>query len=299
MGKRTAVLINNPNAGQRRGAGPASEVKRFCESLKSHGVEVDVWNTSAPEDAARLTGEALRADVHEIIVRGGDGTVHEAIQGLEGKPARIAVWPAGTANVLARQLGLPSDARAAAEIVARGNARRITLGCAIAEQTRARRYFFMLAGIGLDASVVGHVRPRLKRRVGQVAYWYAGLGHLAHWRPKEFTIEANGESYEATYAAIGKAPWYGGGLAITPRARLDATEFEVCIINTHSRLRYLRLLTHAMRGGAPEGTPGVVFLRTSRVIARGEAQVQADGELIGELPMTFEIAGAGLEIIVP
>ena len=115
----------------------------------------------------------------------------------------------------------------------------------------------MMAGVGLDASVVRSVRPRLKRRVGEAAFWYAGLAHLAHWVPREFTVEVEGERLPATYAAVGKAPWYGGGLAITPRARLDADEFEVCVINTHSRLRYLRLLGHAMRGGAPEeGTRG-------------------------------------------
>jgi YegS/Rv2252/BmrU family lipid kinase len=299
MTLRKAVLINNPNAGQRRGARPAAEVARFCQAMKSHGVEVDVLNTSGKDDAATLTERALNSHVDTIIVRGGDGTVHEVLQGLGGKSSRVAVWPAGTANVLARQLGLPSDARAVAETIARGNLKPITLGCATDERTNVRRYFFMLAGVGLDASVVRNVRPRLKRRVGQVAYWFSGLSHLAHWRPEEFFIEANGETYPATYAAIGKAPWYGGGLAITPRARLDAAEFEVCIIHTHSRIRYLRLLGHAMRGGAPEGTRGVTYIRASRVRAHGSSHVQADGELIGELPMTFEIVPERLEIIVP
>lgn len=297
--KRTAILISNPNAGQGGAAARARAVTLFCEHLRARGVVVELLNTAGTDDAARLAAEAVRAGARDIIVRGGDGTVHEAIQGLAGKSLRLAVWPAGTANVLARQLGLPADATAAAEVFARGKTKRITLGCATAEATGARRYFFMLAGVGLDASVVRHVRPRLKRKVGEAAYWYAGLGHLAHWRPQEFTIEANGESYPATYAAIGKAPWYGGGLALTPRARLDAPEFEVCVINTRSRLRYLRLLGYAMRGGAPEGTRGVTYIRAARVRAHGDAQVQGDGELIGELPMTFEIIPDRIEIIVP
>lgn len=297
--KRAAVLISNPNAGQGGAVERARELVRFCESVEARGGAVEVWQTAGPDDAARLAAEAVDAGAREIIVRGGDGTLHEAIQGLAGKGARVAVWPAGTANVLARQLGLPSDAVGAAEVFAGGKTKRISLGCATNERTGARRYFFMMAGIGLDASVVRHVRPRLKRRVGEVAYWYAGLGHLAHWRPQEFTVEANGETYAATYAAVGKAPWYGGGLAITPRARLDADEFEVCVIHTHSRLRYLRLLAHAMRGGAPEGARALTYVSASRVRAHGDAHVQADGELIGELPMTFEIVSDGLEVFVP
>jgi diacylglycerol kinase (ATP) len=297
MSERKAVLIYNPKAG--RHADPTRPVEAFRAAARAQGIDVEVRATAGPDDAARLAREAAVAGATDVVARGGDGTVHEAIQGLVGSGARLLVWPAGTANVLARQLGLPRGAAEAAEVFARGRARRITLGAATSERTGERRYFFMLAGVGLDASVVRSVRPRLKRRVGEAAFWYAGLAHLAHWVPREFTVEIDGETLPATYAAVGKAPWYGGGLAITPRARLDADEFEVCVINTHSRLRYLRLLGAAMRGGAREGTPGVTFRRASRLRCAGDVGVQADGELIGELPMTFEVVREGLEVIVP
>ncbi|MET0624653.1 MAG: diacylglycerol kinase family protein [Pyrinomonadaceae bacterium] len=299
MDERKAVLIYNPKAG--RGGDPARPVEAFRARARAEGVEVEVMPTEGPDDAARLAWEAARAGATDVVVRGGDGTLHEAIQGLAGTRARAMVWPAGTANVLARQLELPRDAELAAEVFARGRTRRITLGVATSERTGARRYFFMMAGVGLDASVVRSVRPRLKRRVGEAAFWYAGLAHLAHWVPREFTVEVGGERLRATYAAVGKAPWYGGGLAITPRARLDSDEFEVCVIDTRSRLRYLRLLAHAMRGGAPEqGTRGLAFRRAARLRCEGEGvYVQADGELIGELPMTFEVVTEGLEVIVP
>ncbi|HEX8720317.1 MAG TPA: diacylglycerol kinase family protein [Pyrinomonadaceae bacterium] len=298
MDGRKAVLIYNPNAG--RGADPARPVEEFCAGVRAAGSEVEVRPTAGPEDAARLAREAAAAGATDVVVRGGDGTVHEAIQGLVGTAARVLVWPAGTANVLARQLGLPRAAGEAAGVFARGHTRRITLGAATSERTGARRYFFMLAGVGLDASVVRSVRPRLKRRVGEAAFWYAGLAHLAHWVPREFTVEVGGERLRATYAAVGKAPWYGGGLAITPRARLDSGEFEVCVIDTRSRLRYLRLLGHAMRGGAPaEGARGLTFRRAARLRCEGDVAVQADGELIGDLPMTFEVVPESLELIVP
>jgi YegS/Rv2252/BmrU family lipid kinase len=295
--ERRAVLIVNPNAGRGR-AVAAREVESFRARAGAGGVEVCVEQTRGPEDAARLAREAVGKGASDLVVRGGDGTVHEAIQGLVGASARLLVWPAGTANVLARQLELPAAAEEAAEVFLRGNSRRITLGRATSERTGASRYFFMLAGVGLDASVVGHVRPRLKRRVGEAAFWYAGLGHLAHWTPREFTVEIEGETLPATYAAVGKAPWYGGGLKITPRARLDAEAFEVCVINSHSRLRYLRLLTQAM-SGAHAGARGVTFRTATRLRCDGDVQVQADGELIGELPMTFEIVPEGVEVIVP
>lgn len=277
----------------------ARDAEEFTSAARAEGVGVEVLHTAGPDDAARLAREAVAGGATDVVVRGGDGTVHEAVQGLVGASARLTVWPAGTANVLARQLEMSPNASEVARVFLRGRTRRITLGCATQEVTGAQRYFFMLAGVGLDASVVSHVRPRLKRRVGEAAFWYAGLGHLAHWTPREFTVEVEGERLTATYAAVGKAPWYGGGLALTPRASLDADTFEVCVINTRSRLRYLRLLAHAVRGGAPVGTHGVTYVRASRLRCVGEVAVQADGELIGELPMTFEIVPESLEVVVP
>src|SRR5947209_5835441 len=125
--ERKAVLIMNPNAG-RGGAGAAREVATFVERLREGGVRVEVKPTEGPDDASRLAEEAVGGGAGDVVVRGGDGTVHEAIQGMVGAPARLMVWPAGTANVLARQLGMPPSAREAAEILLRRKAWRITLG---------------------------------------------------------------------------------------------------------------------------------------------------------------------------
>jgi diacylglycerol kinase family enzyme len=112
-------------------------------------------------------------------------------------------------------------------------------------------------------------------------------------------VEIDGETYPATFAAVGNAPHYGGDLSITPRARLDQPEFEICVINSRSRFRYLRLLSRALRGGVPPGTPGVRFIRSTCARATGDVLVQIDGEVIGRLPMTFEIAPHSIEVITP
>jgi YegS/Rv2252/BmrU family lipid kinase len=297
MKKRNAVLISNPNAG-RGGERRKREVARFLESLRKRGVEVEAFDTSGPNDAARLAARVAREGTRDVIVSGGDGTINEALQGIVGTTARLAVWPRGTANVLARELRLPFDVEAAAEVIARGRSKPVHVGCATNERTGEQRYFFLMAGIGLDASVVRHVRPRMKRRVGEAAFWYAGLGHLAHWQPEPFSIEVDGQTYQATFAAIGKAAHYGGNLAITPRARMEDPEFEVCIVDSKSRLRFLYLLSHAVRPkGVSEDMRGVQFLRATHARVTGDVLVQIDGELTGELPMTFDIAPTPIEII--
>lgn len=298
MNKRHVVLISNPNAG-RGGARREREVASFCQHLKSRGIDVEILNTSGPNDATRLAAQAAAGGAREVIVSGGDGTINEALQGLIGTNVRLGIWPCGTANVLARELKIPLKWEGAAEVITRGRSSTIHVGCATIENTGERRYFFLMAGVGLDASVVQHVRPGLKRRVGEAAFWYAGLGHLAHWQPISFKVEVNGESFPATFAAIGNAAHYGGNLAITPRARLDQAEFEVCVVDSQSRLYFLRLLSRAMRGGVSQNARGVRFIRTTRTRVTGDALVQIDGELVGHLPMTFEIAPNSIEVITP
>jgi len=255
--------------------------------------------TSGPGDATEIASRVARNGSSDVIVVGGDGTINEAIQGLAGTNARLGIIPRGTANVLARELGLPLDDEQALKIAAQGKARKIYLGLAIDETTNERRHFVLMAGIGLDASVVRRVQPSLKKRIGKGAFWISGLSHLATWNPKPFTLEIDDQKYTATFAAIGKAARYGGDLSITPGARLDQPEFEICIIQTMSRLRYLRLLSYAMREGMPRDSPEVQFVKATSVKAYGDSQVQVDGELLGHLPMRFEIAPHSLNIIVP
>jgi YegS/Rv2252/BmrU family lipid kinase len=268
--------------------------------LGARGIEVETLTTNAPGDATRLVAEAALDGVREVIVSGGDGTINEALQGLVGTRVRLGIWPAGTANVLARELHLPFDAEGAADLLARGDVRRIYAGCATEDTSGARRYFFLMAGIGLDASVVERVRPRLKRRVGEGAFWVSGLGHLLRWRPVAFRVEVEGQTYPATFAAFGRAAHYGGDLSVTPGARLDEPEFEICIVNSHSRLRFLQLLAHALgREGVRREIPGVRYVRATHARATGEARMQVDGELTGRMPVTFEIAPEPVEVIAP
>lgn len=300
MKERTAVLIVNSRAGRQSAARREREIESFLETLARHGIEAELRLTAAPHDATRFAAEAGRAGASLVIVSGGDGTINEALQSIVGTRAALAVWPRGTANVLARELRLPFDAKRAAEMIARNNTRRIYVGCAARGDDEERRYFLLMAGIGLDASVVERVRPRLKRRTGKAAFWYSGFEHLMFWQPRAFKVETGGETYEATFAAIGKAAHYGGGLSITPRADLTRPDFEVCLVAAQNRFRFLYLLTHTLRaGGVPTSLSDVRFIRATQIRATGDALVQADGEIIGRLPMRFEIAPSPVEIIVP
>jgi YegS/Rv2252/BmrU family lipid kinase len=299
MREQKPILIFNPKTGRYKSKRTQS-IKAISESLRLRGVETELVSTAGPGDAARLAAEAAQRGVGQVIVCGGDGTINEAVQGLVGTETRLAIIPRGTANVLARELGLPLDADGAVDVIAKGKTRKIHVGVAIDEVRNTRRYFLLMAGIGLDAAVVNQVNPRLKKHLGRGAFWLTGFGQLARWHPASFTLQVNGESYEATFVSIGNAPSYGGDLAITPGASLDQPEFEICIIQTRSRIRYLHLLSSAMRReGIRAGRAGVRFARATHASATGSVPVQVDGEVIGDLPMRFEIAPHTIQILVP
>jgi diacylglycerol kinase (ATP) len=299
MSKQKAVLIVNPKTGRYKSQRSPS-IETIGANLRSLGLEFEAVSTTGPGDAARVAAEAAKERISQVIVSGGDGTINEAVQGLVGTETRLAIIPRGTANVLAREIGLPLDLSGAIDVVGKGKTRNIHVGIAIDELNRTRRYFLLMAGIGLDAAVVNQVNPLLKKHLGRGAFWLTGLGQLANWHPVLFKLEVNGETYDATFVNIGNAPSYGGDLAITPGASLDQPEFEICIIQTRSRIRYLRLLSSAMRrDGIKAGRAGVCFARATHASATGNVPVQVDGEVIGNLPMSFEIAPHTIEIVVP
>jgi len=295
--KRT-LLIANPKAGQGSPERREEAVQRFCALMKTRGIDVEVRNTTGPNDAARLAAEAAREGFPEVIVSGGDGTINEALQGLVGTGVRMAVWPRGTANVLGLELQLPRRIERIVDVIATGKVLRAHVGLVTTENTGERRYFLLMAGIGIDAAIVDRVNPELKKRVGKAAFWYSGLENFAMWRPREFVLEVDGRQHTATFAALGKTPRYGGNLAITPRARLDQPDFEICMIHSVHRLRYLKLLPFAMFGGIPEGMKGISYLRATHVRATGDRVLaQVDGELIGFLPMTFTMTPHVVEVV--
>jgi diacylglycerol kinase family enzyme len=137
-----AVLIYNPVAGRIRGR-HGEEMDRARAALIDLGVEVELQETTAPGAATQMARAAVDQGRQLVIACGGDGTINEVVNGLVGSQVPLAVLPGGTANVLAKELGLPWDIHHAARLVPGGALRRIALGVAIPEDTSRRRRYFM------------------------------------------------------------------------------------------------------------------------------------------------------------
>jgi diacylglycerol kinase family enzyme len=158
----------------------------------------------------------------------------------------------------------------------------------------------MMTGIGLDASIARQVNKRLKRRTGEFAYWVTGIKHLFAWKPEPFKIEIDGEPYEGVFAVVGNGKGYGGGMCMTPGARLDEPWFEVYILpQLGNNFSYLRVLGACLRGRPEKTCAKIVRGRHIKASSDGHPWVEADGEVIGPLPVYVDLVQDALTLIVP
>jgi YegS/Rv2252/BmrU family lipid kinase len=280
--------------------------------LSDGGLDASALATSRPHEAAQLAGEAIENGADIIVAHGGDGTINEIIQGVAGTAARLAVWAGGTANVVARELGMPSRMRKVADVIRAGKEKRISLGLAAGpgcagipmaaggNASEPRRYFFMFAGIGLDAAICRTVDLKLKRMTGQFAYLVSGIKHLLSWNPEPFTLEIDGKRYQSAFALVGNGSKYGGGINMTPNARLESPWFEVYILPPDGHnISFVFDLAGCLLG-QPDRTRGItVSGQVVRAESAAEPWVEVDGEVLGPLPMSFEVVPEALSVIVP
>ena len=307
--------------------------------LETRGIPTETSPTSGPGAGAKLARDAVAAGADLIVSYGGDGTLNEIIQSIAGTNVPLAIWAGGTANVAARDLGLPSSPERLAGVIAAGKTRRIALGVAKAVHqpqlgvqepdtagvgsaytsgpsqkpadtagSEARpdgsgprgHYFFMFAGIGLDAAVCRLVNHRLKRAVGQLAYVVSGLEQLIDWRPEPFTVEVDGKRFETCFALVANGKSYGGGIKMTPSARLEDPWFELFMIPPDRTRSGLIWDAATCLLGMP-GRSSAMTASGRSVTANSSLQpwVEVDGEVLAQLPMSFQIEPDALTVIVP
>lgn len=286
---RKALLLVNPIAGGRRTRRPP--LPDLTRRLREGGIECEIAET-APKS---LTAPRLDlADKELLIVLGGDGTIHHALDEVVRWRRPLAILPGGTVNVLARELGIPLDLDAAVNVVTEGASRRMFLGRA------GDARFHLMAGIGIDGHVIDHVGSGLKHFLGDKAYWASGMASFWTYPLRQFEVSLDDEVHQATFAVAANARTYGGDFLMAPQASVFEPGLDVCLFTSRRRLRYVTYLRGVRRGEHVE-FPDVIYRRVQKLEVRGpeSIRVQLDGELHGTLPMTFSTESNPVEILLP
>lgn len=302
-GIHDAVIIYNPAAGGRR-AQRRRLLEAACEVLSRAGIRAELQPTQSPGDATTLARRAVAERRQLVIVSGGDGTVNEAVNGLAGSAVPMALLPSGTANVLGKELKLPSNIPRAAATIAASRTRRIALGQVVSDAAPLeKRYFICLGGAGTDGYMIQSVHAHTKMRLGILAYWLAGVKMLFTYGFPFFRVQSSELELEATLLVIGRTRSYGAPVEITTRASLFDDGFEVMASTVNKRYRLFTDLP-ALVGGRLRETKDIYFWKTKSVRIEpivGQAHVypQVDGEIIGPLPLEFHIVPDALTLVVP
>jgi diacylglycerol kinase (ATP) len=230
-----------------------------------------------------------------ILVLGGDGTINEAVNGMVHSKAALGILPAGTANVLAMELGLGSRLDHAIDRLLHSVERRVAVGKLTSGV--GARHFLAMGGAGLDAKIVYDMSPALKASAGKFAYWLAGFGHVTQ-SVTNFEARINGDKYRCGFVLASRVRNYGGDLEIARGASLLRDDFEIVMFEGSNPLRYLWYMT-GVGLKQVQRMHGVHTIRAGEIELSGDAHLQIDGEYAGRMPARFEIVPDALTILAP
>lgn len=289
MPQRRALLIVNQNSRQGMRVDAATTV------LADAGFELIAPDYGSPNDIAPLIVERA-GEVDCVIAAGGDGTMNAVAAGLRDSGLPLGVLPMGTANDLARTLGIPADPKAAAEIILGGRERRIDLGEVNGHP------FFNVASIGVSADLAHALTPDRKRRFGRFAYALTALHVLFAARPFRAVIAMRSgiSRVKTLQIAVGNGRYYGGGMAVEASARIDDGTLDLYSLEVGGVWK-LALMLRSFRNGS-HGLWREV--RTERCVAfevrtRRPRPVNTDGELVTFTPARFTIRPGAIRVFAP
>lgn len=289
---RQVRLIVNPSAGGGRAARvlPAVEV-----ALRGHGVTFTTDSTQSLEHARTLARSAADAG-QTVVTLSGDGLVGCVAGVLRDIPGSVlGVLPGGRGNDFARCAGIPLDPEAACAVIAGGVEHELDVGDV------EGRTFIGIASLGFD-SVANEIANRAPARLGNLAYLYGALRAVASWHHASFEVTVDGETHRFSgwSVAAANSKYYGGGMMLAPAAELDDGAVDVMLSAATSKSTFLRMLPRVFKGTHVE-LDSVTMLqgREVHISADRPFTVYADGDPIGELPVTVRSIPRAIRVLLP
>ena len=301
------VLIVNPAAAAGR---TGRRWPAIAELARASGLDFDAVLTVRPGDATEIARKAVRESRPLVVAVGGDGTLNEVVNGFfEGaRPiatsSTLGLLQIGTGGDTRRTLGIPIEIAAAIRVLTEGYPRLIDTGRAT---LGAQVYHFVnIAEAGIGAEVSERVN-RMSKYLGRTTYLLATLSSLAGWRHKPLRVSVDGgirREFIGQAVVVANCQYYGGGMRIAPRAAPDDGVFDVIVAGPIGKLEAI-LTARKLYSGTHFEDVGLrhklELLQGARVEVSSPdvVLVQLDGEVVGQLPATFEVVPQALRFMVP
>jgi diacylglycerol kinase (ATP) len=283
----TLVILNPAARGAR-----ARRQRTRVESVARGSV---ICETSRSGEAEALARRAAQEGFERIVAAGGDGTIHEVVNGLAGSNAALGLLPIGTMNVFATELGLPIHSLGLCwNIIKGGNTRLVDLPGANG------KHFAQLAGVGLDAQVVKETSLVLKRSFGPLSYLIHAAQIAARVPPRLFIESENASIDEGSFVLVGNGRFYGGPFPFFKQAVIDDGLLDVVAFKRLGYLEIIKYLQNVLFSSEIR-TSEVEYFQTRqlRVSSDQMVPVELDGELVGNCPVEFSVKKRALRVLVP
>ncbi len=297
----TIFLVNPASANGKTG-------KRWPEIARAAhaaGLRGEAIFSERPGQLGDLAREAADEGATLLVVVGGDGTVHEVVNGIAGREGvELALIPRGTGWDFARTHKVPKRLDVALRIAKDGQARTFDLGRATYRTNGSERttWFANMASVGMSGAVAAKANSTTKALGAKTSYLYALGTVFARWKNVELRVRVDEEErsglMEDTIVAVGR--YLAGGMMITPDAEPDDELFDVLLIGDLTKTELVRVMPKIYRGThLPHPKGEVLRGRTVSIEADDPLPIQLDGEQPGTTPVRFEIAPAAIRLRVP
>lgn len=263
--------------------------------VRERGHLVEVRVTFERGDAEAFARDAAIRGADAAVAVGGDGTLNEVVNGLDGFDTPLGVVPLGTANDFARQAGIPPDADHAMDVILLRKPVRLDTA-----SLNGRRFLNVSTG-GLGAEATAETPAQVKASIGPLAYAIAGLRKLADFEPTRAVFEGGGYVLDCEFMvfAVGSARSTGGGTLITPHASTTDGLLDLMVIEKMTRRDFARTVMR-LRRGEHVGEPGVHYVRLPELRIRGARPiaVNVDGEISDAPVLAFRARPGDLRVHV-
>jgi len=287
------IILVNPNAGR----GKARSVSREAwEMLHRKGINFEVRESRDAQHLLALARQAVAEKPDAIVSLGGDGTQHYVLNGVAGSGISLGLIPCGSGNDFAKGLGIPAQTRAAVEVLCAGNVRRVDLARV------GKAVYSCIAGVGFDSVVTRYANQRVRHLRGSLAYAWSIFRCLDSYQaePLEIVSDVQRFSGDVIFAVVGNNVSYGGGIHLTPHAKLDDGLLDVCIVPYLGKFELLCWVPLAYRGHHIEHSRIIYFqARKVSLSTTSRLELFGDGEFLQELPATIEVLPRIQPVLVP
>ncbi|MCE7792542.1 diacylglycerol kinase [Salipaludibacillus sp. CUR1] len=292
---KKARLIYNPSSGREQ---VKKHLPYILEKLETAGYEASAHATTGKDCAKQAAALACEREFDLIVAAGGDGTIHEVINGMAEQKNRpsLGILPGGTTNDFARALHIPKNIESACDVLLEGKLQSVDVGKV------ENKYFINIAGAGTLTELTYEVPSRLKTMMGQVAYYVKGFEKLPRIKPSHVTIEYDGRWFEGEIMLflVCNTNSVGGFEKLAPDAYLNDGLFDMIILKKTNLADVVRLTGAAMRG-EHLNDERIMYVQANRIKihAQNELQLNLDGEFGGSLPGEFVCLHNHVQMIVP